>query len=294
MSYQKKLIHLLDRPGGRLLLGSLATHEIQRDKNRDMEIRYINGLWTRRVGQDFFPDGPRFQYEYSDFGSWRNQIRQYESDTREYWFRHYHPLEGDIIVDVGAGRGEDTLSFSKAVGPVGRVIAIEAHPLSFAILQSFCRLNHLHNVTALNVALMDQPGMVRMAESATDWQENTVARDSEAGGMTVPASTLDKICEQAGIQTVDFLKMNIEGAEREAILGMVRTLPNTRHLCIACHDFRADLKHGEKYRTRRFIENRLREVGFTITNPSKDERNFVRDHVFGSRLNDGDLPIHRC
>ena len=51
------------------------------------------------------------------------------------------------------------------------MIAIEAHPLSYTILKNFCRLNHLTNVTALQVALMDKPGKVRIVESESSWTE---------------------------------------------------------------------------------------------------------------------------
>jgi tRNA G46 methylase TrmB len=75
------------------------------------------------------------------------------------------PQRGDVVIDVGAGRGEDTLTFSRAVGRTGRVIAIEAHPLSFKILQRFCLLNELSNVTLLPFVLLDKPGTVRLVEN---------------------------------------------------------------------------------------------------------------------------------
>ena len=83
----------------------------------------------RRAGSDFFPDGFRFDYTYVDFNIWKNQMDVYAADTNDYWLQHYRPQEGDVIVDVGAGRGEDTVTFSRAVGQTGRVIAIEAHPV---------------------------------------------------------------------------------------------------------------------------------------------------------------------
>jgi FkbM family methyltransferase len=248
-----------------------------------VEIAYVNGLWTRQVGTNYFPDGLRFEYGYADFDAWKRQAEIYASDTSDYWFQHYRPQEGDVIIDVGAGHGEDTLTFSRAVGSTGRVIAIEAHPLSFAILKEFCRLNRLANVRPLQLALMDRPGTVRMAESEGSWAENAVVSDEASSGIQVRASTLNEICDQHGVKDVAFLKMNIEGAERQALLGMEAVMPRVRQICVACHDFRSELGHGEQFRTRAFVEQFLIGRGFALASRPADPRDFVRDHVFGLR-----------
>lgn len=281
MSYKKALIRLLDRPGGRSLLGRAATYFLRKEANGDFEVTYLDGLWTRRVGHDYFPDSVRFDYTYPDFNSWMNQANACVTQTADFWFPYYRPAKGDVIIDVGAGRGEDTLTFSRAVGETGRVIAIEAHPLSFAILKNFCRLNGLNNVTALHVALMDKPGTVRIIESAGDWVENAVDNGGGASGIRVRAGTLDDICQEQGVRDVDFLKMNIEGAERFALPGMLSVLPGVRNICVACHDFRWESGHGEQFRTRAFVEEFLVEQGFEIKSRKDDPRKYVRDHVYG-------------
>jgi FkbM family methyltransferase len=281
LSYKKALIRLLDRPTGRFLLGKIATHVIQRATGDDFEIRYIDGLWTRRAGSDFFPDGPRFNYTYADFHSWKDEMDRYASATREYWLQHYHPQEGDVIVDVGAGHGEDTLTFSRAVGETGRVIAIEAHPSSFAILESFCRLNRLRNVTLLQLALMDKPGVVRVVESESSWLENAVEYGDGTSGIQVRAGTLEDICEKQGLKNIAFLKINIEGAECYALRGMEPVIQRIGQLCVACHDFRYNLGHGEQFRTRAFVEQFLIEHGFTLASRPHSPYAGIRDHMFG-------------
>lgn len=284
MSYKKALIHLLDRPGGRFLLGKVATSYLRQSGGDGVEFVYVGGMWTRRVGPDFFPDGSRFDYVFADFERWKRQSEIYSSDTTEFWLQHYQPQQGDIIVDVGAGRGEDTLTFSRAVGESGRVIAIEAHPLSFAILKNFCRLNRLANVTALQLALMDKAGTVKISESESSWMENTIESREDATGIPVRAATLDDLCEENRIANIAFLKMNIEGAERNAFLGMKSVMPRIGQICVACHDFRSDLGHGEHFRTRAFVERFLGDYGFTLVSRPDDPRDYVRDHVFGLRL----------
>jgi len=263
------------------LLGKIATHVVRGAGGDAVELAYINGLWTRRIGSDFFPDGSRFEYMYTDFDAWKNQMQQYELHTTEVWLRHYRPKPGDVVVDVGAGRGEDVVAFSKAVGEMGRVIAIEAHPLSFAVLNSFCRLNRLANVIPLHLALMDKPGRVRITESESSWTGNAVDASTDASGTEVRADTLDNVCEELSVGTISFLKMNIEGAEREALRGMASVLPRVEQICVACHDFRADRGEGEVFRTRAFVEQFLSERCFRLTSPVNDPRSYIRDHVFG-------------
>jgi FkbM family methyltransferase len=273
---------LLDRPGGRFILGKIATLYVRRMTGDTIELTYRYGLWTHRVGANFFPDAPTF-YTFLDFEAWKGQADAYVSQAEDFYLYEYTPKQGDVIIDIGAGRGEDTLAFSRGVGPLGRVIAVEAHPLSFVILKSFCRLNELTNVTALEVALMDKTGTVHVVESASSWKESAVEHNEGPLGGPVRASTLDEVCAEQGIGEIAFLKINIEGAERYALLGTERVLPRVRHICVACHDFRAEQGHGEQFRTRSFVERFLVEHGFTLSFRPADPRDYIRDHVYGSR-----------
>jgi FkbM family methyltransferase len=293
LSYQTALIRLLDRPGGRFLLGAIATRRIrQRLGEREIGVAYIDGLWTRRIGSYFIPDGLRFDYLYANFDAWRGQIEQYVADAKDYWLRHYDPKEGDTIVDVGAGRGEDTLTFSRAVGKTGRVIAIEAHPVSYSVLENFCRLNGLANVTPIHLALMDKPGTVRIIESESSWSTNAVDFGNGTSGVLVQAGTLDELCEAQKVDNIAFLKMNIEGAERYALLGAQAVMPRIRQISVACHDFRADMGHGEQFRTLAFVGRLLREHGFTLTSRPDDPRDYVRDHIFGLPTGSSAVPVN--
>ncbi len=284
MQYNKRLlIPLLDRPGGRFLLGKIATRFARSAMRGDVQILYANGLWTHRVGKYFLPDARRFNYETRNFARWTGEIERYVSEAEDFWLQHYHPREGDVIIDIGAGRGEDMLAFSRAVGETGRVIAVEAHPLSFAILSSFCELNGLNNAVPLQLALMDKPGTVHIAGSESAWDEAAIQSSDESSGTQVRADTLDNLCKAQGVKEIAFLKMNIEGAERQALLGMETMIPRIHVICVACHDFRADWGHGEQFRTRTFVQQFLTQHGFELRSRPDDPREYVRDHIFGLR-----------
>jgi len=282
MTLRSTLVRFLDHPGGRFILAKAASASAQRITRCDVHIAYRQGKWLRRIGADVESNGPTFTYTREIFREWRAQIENYASDSRDFWLRFYEPKEGDTIIDVGAGHGEDTLTFSRAVGKSGRVVAIESHPLSFKALKSFCRLNNLSNVTPVHLALMDKPGEVRVIE-ADLWPQNRVTSNGEpSSSMTAPAGTLDDLCRSLGIREISFLKMNIEGAERYALLGAEKITPHIQRICVACHDFLADRGEGEHLRTRTFAERFLSEHGFETTRRA-DPRDYISDQIFGEK-----------
>jgi len=284
MSLKRTLIHMLDNNIGRPLLGWLATIRARQLLQDDVEIGY-DAVWRHRVGPYFVPDGPRFEYYEPTVLAWKHEIPTFFRDAAEFWFRQYSPKLGDVIVDIGAGRGEDVLPFAQGVGPYGKVLAIEAHPATYYHLKRFCELNRLRNVVPIQTAVMDTPGVVHIEDGAY-WEANTVG--TAGGGARVAATTVDSICKEQQIDRIDFLKMNIEGAERHALLGMSEILAKIRKICVCSHDFRADRGDGEYYRTRDFVIDFLTKNGFSVSRRSDDPVDYVRDHVFGH------LPGREC
>jgi len=211
------------------------------------------------------------------------RLAKYLRDANDYWFHVYKPHVGDVIVDVGAGRGEDVYAFSRAVGAEGRVWAIEAHPESFAKLTKFCEEQRLGNVTCLNLACLDRPGQFQI-ETLPVWESNYV-REGEPAETSFPVEgiTFDALCRRHNIGRIDFLKMNIEGAERFALPGMKEAMKRVQNACVCAHDFRADRGEGEEFRTRAFVEQFLREAGFTLVSRDDDPRYYVPYHIHGRR-----------
>lgn len=283
MTLKRALIHRLDIPGCRWLLAWALTLKARQSLQENVEIRY-DGMWQHRFRSYIVPDGPTFDYYEWTILSWRQEISNYLRNAADFWFVDYHPKAGDVIIDVGAGRGEDTLTFSKAVGPTGRVIAIEADPLCFRILERFCTLNHLLNVTPIHAAVMDKPQTVTIRKTLNEWRGNSVMTHGAGPGVPVAAQTLDQICEKEGLGKIDFLKMNIEGAETPALTGATHMMQETQNVSIACHDFRAEAGHGEAYRTLQFVEKFLKQHNFVLSRRLDDPRDFVRDHVYGRRI----------
>jgi FkbM family methyltransferase len=209
-------------------------------------------------------------------------IRQLEERARDYFLQEYVPRPGDVVVDVGAGWGAEVHLFSRLIGAQGRLYAIEAHPRTHRQLERLCAVNRASNVETACLAITGSSGEIVISDSPKR-RANTVVGSRR--GRLVPTQTLDAFIEERGINRIDFLKMNIEGAERQAIAGMAESIRRTVNVCICCHDFLADRPGGSPdMRTKQVVEEFLVENGFEIVGRDQsDRRPWARDFVYGRR-----------
>jgi FkbM family methyltransferase len=254
---------LLNRPGFRSILAVSATIIASVREGKFCKVSY-EGEWVQRFPSCTLVE-PRLTLRTP------KEIEQYIST---YFLYKYIPGPGDTVVDVGAGAGWETLFFSRRVGPTGRVISIEAHPGTFRCLSKMCQKNGLENVTLIQAAVGDQEREVQISD--TEHTANTIV--SVGSGIRVPGTTLDKIFRSHGLSRVDFLTMNIEGAERLAIGGMREMVQKTRNVCIGCHDFLADEGGPEEMRTKAEVIGFLKQNGFAIF---INESEFLDNYVYG-------------
>lgn len=240
--------------------------------------------------------GDRRRFEVDRQGRWVNRqpeativgpelhtstFAQVEEMVLDYWCSFYRPGPGDVVVDVGAGIGEDAVVFSRIVGDTGQVIAIEAHPATCSMLEATVRESGLANVRPLQLAIADQDGSLFIGDDDHHLANSVIARNQ--GGVEVKAQSLDSLAAELGLGRIDFLKMNIEGAERLAVLGMERIAPQVRNVAISCHDFIADGGGGDEFRTREEVTATLRKLGFETRRRDDSAHPWTRDVVFGAR-----------
>lgn len=144
---------------------------------------------------------------------------------------------GAMVVDVGANVGALSLVASTAVGPSGRVVAIEPHPRTFEYLRKNINLNRRENITALNYAVGAAAGTLSFSDLAAD-DRNAVG---EQGPLNVRAETLDAILsEWPG--SIAFLKVDVEGFEKYVFEGARCVLERTD-----CVYFEADERNYSRY-----------------------------------------------
>lgn len=260
----------LDRPGLRGLLGAAASLWLSA-RNRELcRIHWQDGAWIHRYRDATIPH-PRV--------AGVSRPITFTAAAREIFLYEYEPCEGDVVFDVGAGVGDTTLLFSRLVGPRGRVVALEAHPGTFAWLAWLCQLNELANVVPLQIAAADGEGELAISDDE-HYASNSVV-DPRGEGIKVPARRLDDVALELGISSVGFLKMNIEGAEEVALKGMQRLIEHTSHVCISCHDFLAERGASERMRTKAAVRAFLLDHGFRVTSREDAPEPWTRDYLYG-------------
>lgn len=135
--------------------------------------------------------------------------------------------EAPRIIDGGSHVGVSTLRF-KRLAPTARVIAIEPDPAAVALLNANLRANRLRDVTVVPAALAAHAGERAFQPDGADG--GSLAEAGVASVATVPLS--DYLHEP-----VEFLKLNIEGAEWPVLRAAAPLLHNVRQLAIEYHGF---------------------------------------------------------
>jgi FkbM family methyltransferase len=139
---------------------------------------------------------------------------------------------GGTFVDVGANWGYFTLLGAHAVGAGGRVAALEPDPRLFATLSANVAANGLAQVAALPVAAAERDGPLTLAGHAEDggnWGVSSLVADGDGPRFRVRGRPVDAVLNELGIERVELLKMDIEGAEDAALRGMTKGLARGRY-----------------------------------------------------------------
>ena len=157
---------------------------------------------------------------------------------------HFTPKQGDIVVDIGAHMGRYTIISSKRVGANGKVVAIEAHPNNFEMLNRNIKLNQLTNVVPLNYAVYSKETKIKLylpdEESGYTMHHSimpnyvfTKYKDkTEDKFVEVSANTLDYFLQLKGITDVNWVKIDVEGAEFEVLKGSHNVLSNSKDISL--------------------------------------------------------------
>jgi FkbM family methyltransferase len=143
--------------------------------------------------------------------------------------------EGKVILDVGAHIGRYTLLCAGKLGISGRVIAVEPDPGNLDILSRNVRLNELGNVQVVGKAISDRDGVVELG-IGEDTGTHSIVRESKSARayVRVRSTTIDSLLSELGVEKVDFVKVDVEGAEKLVLTGAEKTLQERKIDRLAC------------------------------------------------------------
>ena len=173
----------------------------------------------------------RFSFPKNYLRRWKNDMlgNTYEPDVTGLFKKIVKP--GMITVDIGAHIGYYTRLFSRLTGKHGRVLAFEADPENFLLLQK--NTGRLANVSLHNVAVSEKIGQIDFYHSEDKTGcHSTIPADFRQKKLTVRATDLDSALQSAGDSRVDIIKMDIEGGEVLAIRGMQHILAANQEIAL--------------------------------------------------------------
>jgi FkbM family methyltransferase len=164
----------------------------------------------------------------------------------------------DVVVDIGAHIGVFAVWASRQANQ-GRVIAYEPSSANYRLLVENVNLNQAGNLLPINAAVFDQAGTYPFYQPGGHGSMGSLMQDKDAHQEHVTAVTLDDVYESNGIDRIDFLKLDAEGAEFPILLNASeKALHGIRRLVLEYHLFKgAPWKPGD-------LITRLRSEGFTL------------------------------
>lgn len=163
--------------------------------------------------------------------------------------------EGDVVVDAGAYPGDYAVWASRKVGKTGKVICFEPATENLPVLEQNLKREKYKNWIIVPKGLWSHSDFFSI--SGTGHGVNASLESSEKKMEVV---SLDEELQRLGIDHIDVLKMDIEGAEIEAIEGARRTLTSLPvYIAIASYH----IVKGK--RTAEFLEDYLSKIGYQTT-----------------------------
>jgi FkbM family methyltransferase len=140
---------------------------------------------------------------------------------------------GMTVVDVGANSGYYSLWASRLVGPTGRVYAFEPVPDLEAGLRHNVALNAIGNITVRSEAISESTGtaVLHVSHASKNTGLSSLVLNQDVGAdserLEVQTITLDELAEQIS-EPIDFIKIDVEGAEEMVIRGATQLLAAER------------------------------------------------------------------
>jgi FkbM family methyltransferase len=185
-----------------------------------------------------------------------------------------------------------SLLFSRLVGSCGQVHAFEASSVTFTKLSSIAEMAGYPQLTLNHLAVSDSEKIVQLnvySEEYSSWNSLT-ERPLEKYGINikpvniedVQAITIDSYCRDNKVEFIDLLKIDVEGAEYQVMLGAKSVFKNKR---IRCCVFEFGATTFDMGNSPKEIESFLNSYDYSVSNIVKGNPNFPgRDNALSARF----------
>ncbi|MCP4001327.1 MAG: FkbM family methyltransferase [Gammaproteobacteria bacterium] len=171
---------------------------------------------------------------------------QTPSEIAKQLFAIFKPDDALTILDIGSCEGLDSIRYSNMF-PDARVYAFEPLPANIEKIEANLKKYAKPNITIIKEALSDQQGTATFFVSSGHPDNKPAVDEWDYGNksssllaphetknthkwlefneeITVPTNTLENVCQQHGIDTIDFIHMDVQGAELMVLSGAGKLL----------------------------------------------------------------------
>ena len=199
---------------------------LKRGAFRTWMSRLVNLLRDGPVDVQY--QGASFRLYHQGSATERGALFNPDYNLDELDFLRQHTPDGGVFVDVGANVGTFALVMARQVGPAGKVVAIEPHPLTFGRLSFNHAASRANQVRLVQAAAGDSDGELMIESGGGNLgATHVVTAAASAEAIRVPSLRLTRILDEAGVTQVDSLKIDVEGFEDRVLVGFFREAPQS-------------------------------------------------------------------
>jgi FkbM family methyltransferase len=193
----------------------------------------------------------------------------YESEN--FTFLNNTCKEGAVILDIGAHIGLFATIAAKVSGIRGKVFAFEPAPSTLPVLNQTIRINKLaHLIEPVNQAMGKDTGKITffISDEEADNSNSLVSYkdDRKLNGVEVDVNTIDNFVSSRQLAKVDFIKIDVEGAEYDTLRGGIEVFKKLRPCFILAIHPEPIQKKGDRLED---IYNLLQELNYDISYNNK-------------------------
>ena len=170
--------------------------------------------------------GASFRFHHQGSATERGALLNPGYNLEELDFLRRHTRAGGVFVDVGANVGTFALVMARHVGSQGKVIAIEPHPMTSARLAFNTAASGSTQVRLVQAAAGPSDGELLIETDGDNLgASHVVTGAATPKAIKVPSLRLIRILGEAGVTSVDTLKIDVEGFEDRVLIGFFREAP---------------------------------------------------------------------
>lgn len=158
--------------------------------------------------------------------------------------------QGDAYFDIGANKGEFAIHAALAIGEKGKVVAFEPEPENCKWIRKSIDKSKMHNIVLEEVAIGEDDGSLNLfIGEKSGWHSLVTSEQNlKKESISVKVHSLDRYLEMNHIPNLKAIKIDVEGFEKEVLLGAHKTLSQHENLVlfIDIHPSHG-VKHDEIY-----------------------------------------------